>query len=326
MPRALPPLNGLRAFEAAGRHLSFSKAAQELNVTPAAVSHQIKGLEEHLQVQLFRREPRALLLTDAGQRALPGIRDAFERLSEAADELRAEAADTRTLTVSAVPSLSAKWLVPRLDRFRRRHPEIDVRLDATGDLADFQRDADIDMGVRFGEGDYPGLEAVKLVEGRVVPVCSPDLLDADPPLREPADLRHHTLIHTKWGGGYTDPDWGEWLRSAGLNDIDARRGPQFNQTAHALEAAMQGQGVVLTMEVLIGQDLARGGLVKPFDLTGAGTKTRTYWIVAPPAKMKQPRVRAFRDWLLDEMAATREEREVAAGDAAAPAASTAAQP
>jgi LysR family glycine cleavage system transcriptional activator len=307
MPRPLPPLNGLRAFEAAARHLSFSKAAAELNVTPAAVSHQIKGLEEHLQVQLFRREPRRLLLTDAAQRALPAIREAFERLGEAADELRADATDARTLTVSAVPSLSAKWLVPRLDRFRRKHPQIDVRLDATGEVVDFQRDADIDMGIRYGTGHYPGLETIKLAPGDVIPVCSPDLPTPDAPLETPEDLRHHTLIHTRWGSGATDPDWGDWLRSAGVTGVDSRRGPRFNHSEYALQAAMQGQGVALVMGILVGDDIAQGRLIAPLDRDDPGRTRFAYWIVAPPAKMKQARVRAFRDWLLDEMAATREE-------------------
>ena len=324
MPRALPPLNGLRAFEAAGRHLSFSKAAQELNVTPAAISHQIKGLEDHLQVQLFRREPRALLLTDAGQRALPEVRAAFEQLAEAVEGLRdAGEASQHVLTVSAVPSLSAKWLVPRLDRFRRQHPEIDVRLDATGTIVDFSRDQDIDMGLRYGTGDYPDLETVRLAPGDVVPVCSPAVANADPPLKTPADLASRTLIHTRWGSGATDPDWGEWLRSAGVRDIDSRRGPRFNHSEYALQAAMQSQGVALVMRVLVEDDLAAGRLVAPFDTPqrGAARDERprfSYWIVAPKAKLKLKRVRAFRDWLLDEMAATREERDADDPAAAAP--------
>lgn len=307
MPRRLPPLNGLRAFEAAGRHLSFSKAAEELFVTPAAISHQIKGLEEHLGLQLFRREARRLLLTDAAQRALPGVRDAFDRLSEAVDELCHQSSEA-TLTVSAVPSLAAKWLVPRLDRFRQLQPDIDVRLDATGDLVDFQRDSDIDVAVRYGTGEYPGLEAVKLAEGSVVPVCSPRLLEGQTPLRRPEDLCYHTLIHTRWGGGETDPDWAEWLRTAGIRDLDHRRGPRFNHTQYALQAALEGQGVALTAEVVVADDLAAGRLVKPFDTPDRSLSNFAYWIVAPAAKMKLQRVQAFRDWLLDEMRRTREEQ------------------
>jgi LysR family glycine cleavage system transcriptional activator len=307
MARPLPPLNALRAFEAAARHLSFSRAAAELNVTPAAVSHQIKTLEEHLQVQLFRREPRRLLLTDVAQRALPDLREAFDRLGQAVEQLRPEAGSA-TLTVTSANSIAAKWLVPRLERFRQRHPEIDLRLDATGELVDFQREPDIDVGIRYGSGDYPGLEAVKLAEGDVVPVCSPALLAADPPLRRPADLRHHTLIHTQWAAGRTDPSWAEWLRVAGVTDVDPRRGPQFNQTDYALQAAIRGQGVALAMEVLVAEDLAEGRLVKPFEQADPAALRFAYWIVAPPAKMRLARVRAFRDWLLDEMAATREEQ------------------
>ena len=310
MPRRLPPLNALRAFEAAGRHLSFSKAAADLNVTPAAISHQIKGLEDYLGIQLFRREARRLLLTDAGQRALPGVREAFERLSAAVAEMEEDDTD-RTLTVSAVPSLASKWLVPRLERFRRQEPEIDVRLDATGDLVDFQRDTDIDVAVRYGNGRYPGLETVKLVEGDVVPVCHPHLLQGDTPLRTPDDLRHHHLIHTRWGGGETDPQWEEWLASAGVRGVDARRGPQFNHSEYALQAAMDGQGVALAAEVLIADDITAGRLVKPFDSPDIERGRFAYWVVAPPAKMQLRRVQAFRDWLLDEMARTRQEQAAA---------------
>lgn len=308
MPRRLPPLNALRAFEAAGRHLSFSKAAGELNVTPAAVSHQIKGLEDFLGVKLFRREPRQLLLTDAGQRALPALRDGFERLGRAVDEMQSDS-DAHILTVTAVPSLSANWLVQRLERFRQAHPDIDLRLDASGEVVDFQRETDIDVGLRYGTGDYPGLEKVKLAEGDVVPVCSPKLMEGPYPLRTPEDLRYHTLIHTSWSGDQTDPDWGEWLRTVGITDIDYRRGPGFNHTQYALQAAIQGEGVALVMELLIADEVAAGRLVKPFDAPGSERTRFAYWIVAPSAKMKLPKVQAFRDWLLDEMNRTRETRD-----------------
>jgi LysR family glycine cleavage system transcriptional activator len=307
MPRALPPLNALRAFEAAGRHLSFSRAADELNVTPAAVSHHIKGLEERLGVQLFRREARRLLLTDAGQRALPGVRDGFERLAAALAELE-PAADSRILTVSAVPSLSAKWLVPRLERFRQRAPELDVRLDVTGHVVDFQHDPDIDVAIRYGRGHYPGLEIEKLVDGDTIPVCSPGLIAQGPPLTQPDDLRHYTLIHTRWGSGETDPAWSEWLAGAGAGDIDASRGPRFNHAEYAVQAAIDGQGVVLAARVLVEDDLAAGRLVTPFDWTGQTPESCAYYIVAPPARMRLPRVRAFRAWLLDEMAGARDDR------------------
>jgi LysR family glycine cleavage system transcriptional activator len=307
MARALPPLNALRAFEAAGRHLSFSRAAAELNVTPAAVSHHIKGLEERLGVQLFRREARGLLLTDAGQRALPGVRDGFERLAAALAELEPEA-DSRILTVSAVPSLSAKWLVPRLERFRQRAPELDVRLDATGHVVDFQHEPDIDVAIRYGRGDYPGLEVEKLVEGDTIPVCSPGLLERGPPLTAPADLRHYTLIHTSWGAGETDPAWSEWLASAGAADVDASRGPRFNHTEYAVQAAIDGQGVALAARVLVADDLAAGRLATPFAWQRETPTPFAYYIVAPPARMRLPRVRAFRAWLLDEMAGASDHR------------------
>jgi LysR family glycine cleavage system transcriptional activator len=187
MARSLPPLNALRAFEAAGRHLSLTKAAAELHVTPAAISHQVKSLEEWLGVPLFRRLNRAILLTDAGQGCLKGLRDGFDRLSEAVESVRVHAA-TGPLTVSVAPSFASKWLVPRLDVFRRAHPQIDVRIDASTRLADFSRD-DIDLAIRYGRGHYPGLGIDRLLTEEVFPVCSPKLRRGHPALRQPADLR-----------------------------------------------------------------------------------------------------------------------------------------
>ena len=193
MARSLPPLNSLRAFEAAARHLSFTKAAGELNVTPAAISHQIKALEEFLGVVLFRRLTRALRLTDAGQAAFPKVREGFDKLAEAVEILRAEE-ESKVLTVSVSPSFGAKWLVPRLDRFRAAHPDLEIRIDATDRLADFQGD-NVDVALRYGMGNYPGLLVDKLFGAEMVPVCSPDLLDGPQPLQRPQDLAHHTLLH-----------------------------------------------------------------------------------------------------------------------------------
>ena len=189
----LPPLNALRAFETAARHLSFRRAAEELFVTPAAISHQIKGLEDYLGVMLFHRLNKSLLLTEAGQAALPALRDGFERLAEAVEILRADS-PSRLLTVSVAPSFASKWLVPRLERFRQSVPGIDIRIDATSRCVDFIRDR-VDVGIRYGAGDYPGLHSDCLRDDEVMPVCSPALLAGEYPLQQPDDLRHHTLLH-----------------------------------------------------------------------------------------------------------------------------------
>src|SRR4051794_36642926 len=189
----LPPLNSLRAFEAAARHLSFAEAAAELHVTPAAISHQIKALEADLGVKLFRRFNRAVRLTDAGQACLPGLRDGFERIAEAVARAR-QGDSVGVLTVTASPAIAAKWLVPRLERFRERHPSIDLRIDASMRLVDFTRE-DVHVGLRYGGGKYPGLHTELLLRSEVFPVCAPALLKGKHPLREPEDLRHHTLIH-----------------------------------------------------------------------------------------------------------------------------------
>lgn len=303
MSRRLPPLNALRAFEAAGRNLSFSKAATELNVTPAAVSHQIKGLEEHLGLPLFRRGPRRLLLTDAGQRLLPGVRQAFAGLSEAIAEVE-DSAEDDVLTISVVPSLASKWLLPRMERFRRANPDLDVRLDASSHVVDFARETDVDLALRHGTGDYPGLEVERLTGGRLLPVCSPKLLEGDRPLREPRDLRHHTLLHVPWGlCGSTEPDWCDWLKTAGVDDVDTERGPRFNHSSYAIQAAIEGHGVALADEVLVSDDLAAGRLVHPFGQGVSGATPFAYFLVYPPHKGKLKRVQAFRTWLIEEIRA-----------------------
>jgi LysR family glycine cleavage system transcriptional activator len=300
MARNLPPLNSLRAFEAAARHLSFTKAAEELHVTPAAVSHQIKGLEEQLGVPLFRRLTRALRLTEAGQAALPVLRDGFDKLADGVDLLRAHE-ESGVVTVSLEPSFAAKWLVPRLDRLRAAHPELEVRLDATDRLADFQRD-NVDLAIRYGNGDYPGLEVEQLLSEEIFPVCSPKLRDGPAPLAQPADLRHHTLIHLDWEREDVGaPTWRMWLLAAGIHDIDFTRGPVFSMKSLALQAAIEGQGVALASSVLVRDDLAAGRLVVPFDLSVCDPLDFAYYIVVPKRTASLPKVAAFRGWLRDEI-------------------------
>jgi LysR family glycine cleavage system transcriptional activator len=297
MPRRLPPLNALRAFEAAGRHLSFTRAADELNVTAAAISHQVKALEDFLGVALFRRLPRGLLLTEAGQACLPGLSDGFDGLAEAVE--RARGTETRgVLTVSAPPSLAGKWLVPRLERFREAHPDIDIRVSASMDLVDFARD-DVDVALRFGPGRYPGLRADLLMGEEVFPVCSPALIDGPHPLRTPDDLRWQTLIHDDSGtSDETFPDWRMWLRAAGVTGVDAGRGPRFSPSSMAIQAAVEGQGVILGRGVLVAADLAAGRLVKPFELTFP--VAFSYSLVCPEATAERPKIVAFRNWMLAE--------------------------
>ncbi len=297
MPRRLPPLNSLRAFEAAARHLSFTRAAGELHVTPAAISHQIKALEDHLGLRLFRRLNRSLLLTEAGQACLPGLSRAFDGMAEALERLRVQDC-SGSLTVSVAPSLAAKWLVPRLERFQEVCPEIDVRISATTQLVDFARD-DVDLAIRYGAGRWPGLEAQLLLAAEAFPVCAPTLPDGNPPLRAPQDLRHHVLLHDESGlaiPGY--PDWDMWLRAAGVMDVDASRGPRFSQASLALDAAAAGRGVALAFSVVAAADLAAGRLIRLFEL--GIPSAFAYYVVSPASTADRPKVQAFRRWLLAE--------------------------
>ena len=297
MSRQLPPLNALRAFEAAARLLSISQAAAELNVTPAAISHQVKALEEWLGVPLFRRLNRQVLLTDAGQTCLKGLRDGFDRLAATVEKVRGRAGEA-PLTVSAAPSFAGKWLLPRLERFRRAHPDIEMRIDANSRLSDFDRD-NVDIGIRYGRGRYPGLRVDRLLAENVYPLCSPQLMRGPPRLRHPHDLARHTLLHIDMPVmDEAEPTWEMWLRAAGVSDVDWTRGPHFSVSSMAIETAIAGQGVVLGSDVLCAADLAAGRLVKPFDVGLA--LDFGYWIVSPESAAERPKAVAFRNWLLAE--------------------------
>lgn len=303
MSRRLPPLNALRAFEAAGRHLSFAAAARELHVTPAAISHQIRALEQEFGRRLFHRDPRRLRLTDAGARLLPDLTEAFQSLARGVDAVDGASA-VRLLTVSVVPSIAGKWLVPRLQRFLDRHPGVDVRVDAFSGLVDFARDPEVDMAIRYGRGVYPGLTVEKLIDGDVAPVCAPELV-ARAGLRTPADLARVPLLHADASGRPTDPSWPEWLATAGVADrVDASAGPRFNYMSYAAQAAGAGQGVALLPELPVADDLAAGRLVRPFRDGPRGAGAFAYYLVAPRHKHETPAVRAFWDWLIEEMQST----------------------
>jgi len=289
----LPPLKSLRAFEAAGRHLSFTRAANELNVTQAAVSHQIKALETWLDVPLFKRLNRALLLTEPGQHYLHSVRRALEILADATQQITA-AGGGDPLTISVMPSFGAKWLVTRLVRFSTAHPEIDLRFSAEDDLVDFARD-DVDVAIRFGRGSWSGLRADLLMRQDVFPVCSPKLIEAGPhPLKAPGDLRHHVLLHER-PASY---DWRTWLLAAGVDGIDPVRGPSFSHAHVLLQATIDGQGVALGATPLVDDDLAAGRLVKPFDLTLPGEWA--YYVVFPEERSNEPNIQSFRDWIVGE--------------------------
>jgi LysR family glycine cleavage system transcriptional activator len=294
--RRLPPLNALRAFESAARHLNFSRAAEELAVTPGAVSQQIQNLEDYVGAALFKRTPRGLLLTDSAQTALPALREAFDRLAEAASLLTA-AVDGRRLTLTAPPSFAAKWLVPRLGRFEAAHPQVDVWLSADMDLVDFAA-SDVDLAIRYGPGPYPGLEAIRLLNETVIPVMSPDLA-ASNPVRAPADLARHILLHD--GSSNADescPDWQMWLAARGVRGVDATRGPRFNQSSLVIEAAVSGRGVALAKRTLAQDDLDAGRLVAPMPISTM--IDFAYFLVHPKAKGRLPQVKAFVGWIRGE--------------------------
>jgi LysR family glycine cleavage system transcriptional activator len=294
--RRLPPLNALRAFESAARHLNFSRAAEELSVTPGAVSQQIQNLEDYVGVALFKRTPKGLLLTDPAQTALPALREAFDRLAEAASMLTA-AVDGRRLTVSVAPSFAAKWLVPRLGRFEALHPQVDVWVSAGMELVDFNS-GEIDIAIRYGAGRYPGLEVIRLMQETVIAVASPELL-AVQPLDELSDLANQVLLHD--GSPDADescPDWTMWLAARGVKGVDGARGPRFNQSSLVIEAAVGGRGIALAKRTLAQADLDAGRLVAPFQIATA--VDFAYYVVHPKAKGRLPQVKAFVAWLTAE--------------------------
>jgi LysR family glycine cleavage system transcriptional activator len=318
MAYRLPPLTSLRAFEAAARHMSFKKAAEELHVTPAAVSQQIKALEDYLGVALFRRLTRALALTDDAQAMLPKLREGFECLAAAVERTR-HYGPRGTLVLSAPPSFAARWLMPRLQRFTEAHPEVDLRMSSSlgtidrpegepgGDTVDLRRQAS-DVEIRFGSGRYPGRRTDRIFGVSYVAVCSPVLLRGKRPLRTPADLARHTLIHDDTIPDLRErPSWEEWLKAAGVEGVDATRGPHFSDAGLALEAAMDGLGVALALKPLVSADVAAGRLAIPFPV--AVPSRHAYYLVSSPAIAERPAVAAFRQWLLAEARADKTRRQ-----------------
>jgi LysR family glycine cleavage system transcriptional activator len=301
MSQPLPPLNALKAFEAIARHLSFAKAAEELHVTPAALSHQIRALEEQLGLALFHRRTRAIELTDAGRLIYPGLHAGFESVRNAIGQLE-RGRDANVLVISATTGLTAKWLMPRLWRFLHAHPDIDARISASMKLADFETDG-VDVAIRLSKQSFPGLHVERLFDDSVLPVCSPRLIEQG--LRSAADLPRFPLIHYDIPTSmYAPPLWADWFAIAGLQGIDATRGLKVNVADHALDAAVAGAGVSLSFKLIASDDVHAGRLVTPF---GPELPLSSgYHFVCPKGHETRPKVRAFRDWLFAEMAETKQ--------------------
>ena len=293
MPRKLPPLTALPAFDAAARHVSFTRAAEELNLTHGAISRAIRNIEERLGVQLFERGTRSVALTLAGTAYAAEIAAALDQISAATLIATAPRA-AGVLNVSTSDGFAGRWLVPRLYRFHRAHRDIDVRVSTSGLLVVFFRDG-IDFANRYGGGTYDGAVSELLSEVEVFPVCSPELLTGEHPLRKPADLRHHTLIHDGF-----PIDWAMWLERAGVTGINPNSGGRFDSATYATEAAVHGEGVLLGRSTLVSADLAAGRLVRPFGLELKASSN--YYVVYLEGALRQRKVRAFRDWLIKESA------------------------
>lgn len=296
MAQRLPPLNALRAFEAAARHTSFARAAEELSVTAAAVSQQVRGLEQFLGVRLFLRQRNALTLTEAGRAYLPGVHEAFRGLARATDQLQARAFET-LLNLSAPPTFATQWLRPRLARFTLRHPDIEVRLAASKGLTDFARE-DFDAAIRYGRGPYPGLEAERFLDDELFPVCAPALQERGARLRRPEDLGRHVLLHDGASAeDETAPDWQRWLDRLGVEGIDARKGPAFTPGHLVIHAAIDGEGVALVKRTWVEAELADGRLVRPF---GESLPSEfSYLLVRPAGRPVNRKLAAFRAWLFE---------------------------
>jgi LysR family transcriptional regulator, glycine cleavage system transcriptional activator len=292
MPRRLPALNALKAFEAAARHESFTRAAEELFVTQGAVSHQVKALEEELGLKLFNRERQRLVITEAGREYLTVIRDALDRIAVGTERLM-QRRSSGALTISTSPDFAAKWLVYRLGRFAEQHPDIALRVSADLHHVDFARE-DVDLAVRHGEGDWAGLHAERLATEQLFPVCSPKLLGGRRRLR-PADVRKFPIIHLG-----THKDWARWLEAAGVSGVDLSQGLVVNRAAMLIDAAVDGQGIVLARTTLSAWDILNGRLVRPFATSLRLAKS--YWIVCLQATAMLPKISKARDWMLAEAA------------------------
>jgi LysR family transcriptional regulator, glycine cleavage system transcriptional activator len=298
MSTAYPPLNALRAFEAAARRLSFTKAAEDLDVTPGAISQQIKILEDFVGQPLFRRLGRAVELTDSARAAMPLLRDAFERVDDAVRQMRLPLRRER-VSVSVAQSFASKWLVPRMERFQAMHPNVQIWIAADMNLVDFAY-TDVDLAIRYGQGYYEGVISEKLMTEEVFPVCCPSLLLESKPLKTPQDLVGHTLLHdTGTDNDPSCPDWSMWLAARGVTGANSNQGLRFNQSALVIDAAASGRGIALAKRAIAAADLQSGRLVAPF--AGEGDKVGfAYWLVRPKGRTMTPALKSFIDWVKDE--------------------------
>lgn len=295
----LPPLNALRAFEATARNMSFAKAAEELFLTPSAISYQVKSLEDFLSVKLFTRLNRSIELTEAGAKLYPGLHQGFEAMQGAMDRLVAQTPD-HMLVVSTGPAFSSKWLTPRIVHFMEAHPDIDIRIEASLKLTDFAQDH-VDVSIRFGAGRYNDLYVEHLIGDWMTPMVSPALLARGPTLSAPDDLAHYALIHDDSMNFIANPPgWGDWARKAHATRLDTSRGPRFSHADHALNAAMRGTGVVLGRGVLAQEELANGQLIMPFPDLVMDTGF-AFHFVCPTNLLERPKVEKFRAWMLKEL-------------------------
>lgn len=298
MIKRQPPLKALRAFEAAARHLSLSKAADELFVSAGAISQQVKLLEEFMSTRLFDRQRRQIALTEAGKALVPGITAAFEQINQTVDRV-IDMDRNKPLTVSAAPSIAGRWLVPRLQAFHELCPDIDVRIDTSTGLSDLAH-SDIDVGIRFGAGKYPGLRTDFLTCVEVLPVCAPSLIRPEHPLEHPDDLCHYQLLHYDYPEEVTNwPDWQMWLAAAGAHAVDYSRGLRFRENNLLLDSALRGQGVALTSNLSARDALQDGTLIAPFDL--AIPQEFAYYLVSLESTAEERRIAAFREWILGEI-------------------------
>src|ERR1700732_197080 len=292
MPRQLPPLNALKAFEAAARSESFTRAAEELCVTQGAVSHQVKALEATLGIKLFNRERQRLVITDAGREYLNVVRDALDRIAAGTERLL-QRQGSGVLTVSTSPDFAAKWLVNRLGRFAEKHPDVDLRVLATTHYADFARD-DVDVAIRHGDGNWPGLDVQRLYSERLFPVCSPKLVAGRTRIAKAADLLKFALLRLEAG-----KNWTRLFEAAGVK-ASVGPGPVLNRASMLIDAAIDGQGIALARTALAAWDLINGRLVRPVDVSLR--MANTYWIVCPKAVSNVPKIATFRNWVLAETA------------------------
>jgi LysR family glycine cleavage system transcriptional activator len=297
-------MRALRTLEAAGRHLNFTRAADELGLTPAAVSHQIKEIEDQLGVALFARTSRSVRLTPPGAVLVEASGDAIALMSRAVARAQKLARGQSLLKVTADAHFAAKWLMRRLDHFRAIRPDIELRFDISYEVRDFEVD-DVDVAIRFGTGQYPGVVAHRLFDNVIVPVCSPRLLQGRPPPQVPRDLFNYRLVHIEWSRrGLTWPNWRMWMAAAGVDDFDEKQAVVFATSSDCIQAAIDGGAVALADFAMVAQDLSEGRLVQPFELGVRMAPEFAYHLVYPQAHAEDRHIVAFRDWMLDEASRT----------------------